>query len=849
MASFLTTLAVYVKAYGRHLLRSSPWVTLACALLALMLLFVPQAAELILSQATLPEAREAAGSFYWRLVAINAAALVLALSIWLSARMLVSAEWNARETPAAAREQGPRSYRDPAGHRDAYAAADAHAALQVPRVLGLTVFLTLQIAAARSISVQSYFVPIALVGLWLALLVLGLMRISEVKEARLRPWWIGLLAGVALYAWGAVLNDEHWLGLRALDPDWQPRQLRAIWLMGYGSAGMAIGLIALAWWVTKPGAGGKRQAAVTVLALAGIVACFELAGAFENERLYTLFFLTQSLMALLYWALVLGRRQAAAWLSRSIGGTGAGRIVLGWSAARLRWFVGAAITGATALFVAWAVLDPIGMGGYVGAMGIVLMFFAFLVLAVAALQARIARSSWHRVVPGGWVAIGLLAVFFFWPTPPQRPPQEEVATAPRQESVRQALAKLPEDNRPIFALAAHGGGIRAALYTASFAAWLDHYTGYEFSNRLVAASGASGGSVGLAVWAAARAAGCADRPAVGEGQRQIPACVQAVNETLAQDHLSPLIATGLFRDYFLFLANPERGNTLQQSILNAAARVHGSVLQGLSGRLKSDLTAAPFPLMLNATEVGTAIPYALVTREGMLPTASQEPGRYVTYVPSSASSKISLLTAAMHSARFPLISPKAIVFHRDGPTVVDGGYFDNSGVAVLRQHILGLQSHYNVDLQRLRQQLVVVSLDNEPIASVPPRTTNDDRNSLDEILGTILAARGAHGQAAWYQLCTELDKYRMYGTRPGAFMGAACRWPSELDEDDNVSLWQVQHEAQGPALGWSLSPRSARRLTTDARVKAYDLARDFMYPAAGPERPEGAAIRRDLPMP
>ena len=49
----------YLRAYARVFFRTAPWVTLMSALMFFLFLSVPQAGELILSQATRPPADEA----------------------------------------------------------------------------------------------------------------------------------------------------------------------------------------------------------------------------------------------------------------------------------------------------------------------------------------------------------------------------------------------------------------------------------------------------------------------------------------------------------------------------------------------------------------------------------------------------------------------------------------------------------------------------------------------------------------------------------------------------------------------------------------------------------------------
>jgi hypothetical protein len=824
---------VYVRAYAHYYFRSAPWVTGMCLILFMVLLFVPQASELILSQATLPSGSGDAFVYWLRFSVLNAASFVVAICVWASARLLVSTEWRVLRGESsfgaalAAYESDRRALI--AGQPPLLSVedrADIQASVFAPRQLGLSVFLIVQLAAAQSISEQGFYVPIALVSVWLVVLVLQLMRLSDIQGEDLRPWWWGLLALATAYAGWALVQDLDWLGERRVDPVWLAGQYLSVWKIMGAAVGSCALLALLTLWVTAPGAPRRRQTGVTIVVFAVVAGTFEWAIDSREGDMYPLLFIAESALATAYWMAVVFRRKYVS-----------GRV----TSVLMRFVAILAF-----MLVLWAIFDPIGMGRSLGAIGIVLFFFACLVFGVSMAQAWISRSSWHLASPTGLVALGMLFLFFAVGTRPQPPPLEGQFAAPTKALERE-LPALVAGREPAFAVAAHGGGIRAALYTASFAAWMDHYTNSDFSSRLVVASGASGGSVGLAVWSAVRAAGC-DKVAVK--RKEIPACVQAVHDTLAQDHLAPLIATGLFRDYFLPGVAPERGNTLQASVLHAAQNLSPRIVIPAEMRLMSRLPHAPLPLLLNATQVGTAVPYAIATRPGMLTEKSVTPEQYATYVQSTDSDAISVLTAAMHSARFPLISPKGMV-SSNGPTVVDGGYFDNSGVAVLRQYILGLRHRSGSPYERLLEKLVVVSIDNEPIGSRAPPAPGAPINSIQEIIGTILAARGAHGRAAWHQLCRELNLHNMHSVKPGAPLWGGCDWPTETTSDDGPQFWQVQRQAQGPALGWYLSPRSARRVAEDARHKAWAIALQYGY-GIDHDPPEGSAIKPlsvSLPMP
>ena len=63
-----------------------------------------------------------------------------------------------------------------------------------------------------------------------------------------------------------------------------------------------------------------------------------------------------------------------------------------------------------------------------------------------------------------------------------------------------------------FAIHADGGGLRAALFTAEVLALADDLSCGDFGSHVFAASGVSGGSLGIATWAVMRAELTGDDP-------------------------------------------------------------------------------------------------------------------------------------------------------------------------------------------------------------------------------------------------------------------------------------------------------------------------------------------------
>jgi hypothetical protein len=247
------------------------------------------------------------------------------------------------------------------------------------------------------------------------------------------------------------------------------------------------------------------------------------------------------------------------------------------------------------------------------------------------------------------------------------------------------------------AIHADGGGLRAALFTAATLAWGDDMTCGEFGAHVLAASGVSGGSVGIATWAAMRQefkrrdAGAAWRECREARERylasgkerteNIPApLTMLVFNTLAQDHLSNALAGMLTSDLFRPGDDASRGQALLESWQNAA-------LSALAAGQPSPPAFRMFGTPLAETNAGVPdAPPLLLFSATDADTGERVIFSNAKWQPHAGYNSMAIGVAALHSARFPVISPAGAVW--DGSKwirVADGGYFDNSGAATLRQ--------------------------------------------------------------------------------------------------------------------------------------------------------------------
>jgi hypothetical protein len=273
---------------------------------------------------------------------------------------------------------------------------------------------------------------------------------------------------------------------------------------------------------------------------------------------------------------------------------------------------------------------------------------------------------------------------------------------------------------PVFVVAAQGGGIYAAFHTATFLSRIqDKYP--SFAEHLFAISGVSGGSVGAAVFAALLSRANEGKLSLASGGANSPASFeQATESVLAEDYLSPLLAGLLFAEPMQQLL-PYRAKALDrtariETALELAIEKVVPIRKDGSGWTQvaaPNLLASAYEshwsperdvpaLVFNTTEVGSGrrriiTPFAFFSTDArFLPLSAEQPAEGVVALPVSV--------AAFASARFPWITPAAYLRDKaEGPDraedrkvrIVDGGYFENSGVATALEILRDLETTAN----------------------------------------------------------------------------------------------------------------------------------------------------------
>lgn len=292
----------------------------------------------------------------------------------------------------------------------------------------------------------------------------------------------------------------------------------------------------------------------------------------------------------------------------------------------------------------------------------------------------------------------------------------------------------PTIKYPVYIVAAEGGGIYAATAAAAF---LGHMRAQHpaFTKHLFAITGVSGGAVGAAVHSLAtpRAPDQSCDPG-HKGWRSADACDALA--VLSQDHLSPVLSM-VMPDLLLTLGSdvlqvifyPLRRFGEAVGVRDAFARLVAPLT--LEGKraclLEASLSQQPYgredcnDIPKSGRPTSIAGHWGSGSREHalLLTTTKMEEGEPVVFAPFTFAAgarlktlngdgvhpdTVSVIKAAVASARFPLVLPPYVV--RKGKDIfnfVDGGYSDNSGAGIAGRLLSHLK---NVDIPAPKNPII-----------------------------------------------------------------------------------------------------------------------------------------------
>lgn len=346
-----------------------------------------------------------------------------------------------------------------------------------------------------------------------------------------------------------------------------------------------------------------------------------------------------------------------------------------------------AVGGAIVLLLA---LGPLGAARLLGSAAIALLAVNAVLCLLCAATLLLRHLDYKH--PGAVIAMlaGLLALYLVlhialgW-----RPFRERIGDEylPSVSAIPAGDAVPSAPTRDIV-VNAYGGGLRAALFTALSLAELDDRSCGEFGRRLERMSGVSGGSLGIAVYLLLRQEYIATGGWVDctPGDRNNPLeLTQQVEQVLLQDHLSAALAR-MFSVDLITPLKPARGQALLESWQDAIERRDRKQRAASSGSGdKHAGLALPLHALNGGLDPGPEVYFNTTqVQSGRTLWMSNRNQSGDASGTKALPAQFQVGQAVLHSARFPVISPAGSMA-RDGsaPTLVDGGYADNSGAATL----------------------------------------------------------------------------------------------------------------------------------------------------------------------
>ena len=495
-------------------------------------------------------------------------------------------------------------------------------------------------------------------------------------------------------------------------------------------------------------------------------------------------------------------------------------------------FILALTIGCALGLTVWVCLDAVGFGWYFGSAAVPFLGFSMLVPAGSLLvywsgaggKARLAEPATDFPdTRGGYPVISLLllvaVVFSFFPAldnhairtlPPTVPMGSPTPIDQTLSRWLEQAPRMPDGRSNLVVVAAAGGGLRAAFWTATVLGTIQDRSG-TFSRQLFAISGVSGGSLGAAVFVtlASGEISLSDRRGncgqAGQETGRLECAGQAV---LSQDFLAPTVAALLFPDLmqrFLPLGFPDRARALEQSWELAWRRAGFSDDVWADRGFRAFWPAERFvpALLLNSTHVETG-KRVIASNLDIASAPKVFRDAFDLYTLIAPNSEIRASTAAHTSARFTYVSPAGTL--RDGSHLVDGGYFENFGAVTGREAL-------KAGLDRLGSKAVrpiAILISNDPdlaaedLPAAEPRTPESRKRetAAGEVLSplrALLRTRDARGLLAASEL-------RALAEQNGGkyFQFRLCREPGRAD----------------PALGWVLSGESENLMRQQLRSDA-----------------------------
>jgi Patatin-like phospholipase len=460
------------------------------------------------------------------------------------------------------------------------------------------------------------------------------------------------------------------------------------------------------------------------------------------------------------------------------------------------------------------------------------VFFGFTFMIYGSRHSAVSRyvpsflgQHWKLITIGVCLLVAAFVKTKFWP---EELPLMRAVDAARSSSSRGSALPIPrrsledalkafrelhekEDRPPLVLVTAAGGGIRAAYWSAAVLSKLQDQQ-KAFANHVFAISAVSGGALGSSAFKALATLGIPKCP-----EEQTYAICTA--RFLGRDFIGPNIVAAATGGPLGFLSLGVMNRVLvprDKALEDAWSLQWTNVVPEaprFDGAFDDLFVNAPFPaLLLNGTS--TVSGDRVITSNLDVETFKEKRTSQITaaaidsdktfkdckleeIVNPAGHLRLSVSSAILTSARFPYITPPGLLELKGScrhlEEIMDGGFIDNEGIVTMRE-VLHTLVHLSGGPEKLANsfRLIVIRLSVEPSPIVVSREKTFVRiqgDNLNPLYLTAMTQRAAAGRNLVSEFRNEVES-----------IGGTWVEFNALDDD--------------APLGWTLSERSRRRLTS-----------------------------------
>lgn len=452
-----------------------------------------------------------------------------------------------------------------------------------------------------------------------------------------------------------------------------------------------------------------------------------------------------------------------------------------------QYFIGLNVISIAAAIVYFSTIFSVHFSTWIGSFPFLLLAFGVLVGLgnAVALISVLARFNFHVLFVVLAYIIGLISEPHY--TRLDKKMDSTAAFSNRQnlkeyfdqwllDSTRQRHFKDSTSKYPVYFVMANGGASRSGYWASSVLSRLEDESGGRFSQHLFCLSGASGGSVGNAVFFSLLQN---KNELLAQDTSGTP-YLHATRQYLASDFLTFTLARTLgpdiFRNFITLYNVNDRASALGYAMENAAGNkvfLNKKFAKPFSRIITQKGKTYPYPLlMINTTRMQDGSPGVISNIRIEDPVFNK---RVDVLSLIGEEKDMTLSTGVVLGASFPYLSPAGRIDHRPCDTCkmqpsyfVDGGYFDNSGAGVVFETIFALNNWLQLpeySAYKNKLDFIILHITNDILEDAPLATVNPFTNDLAAPAKTLLGAYGTQTSVNDFRL----QKYiaTLYNEAPG----------------------------------------------------------------------------------